>query len=484
MKKKAILLAFAASVLCLQAWSQTTVKTISGKVVDAKGKPVSGVVVNDGRHFMKTGADGRWSFNTDTCLSKMISISTPADYMLNNEEGQSAFYIPVRKAIKSSDNTFVITKRRRPVTDFVYLAISDPQVRNESEMNRWRNETVKDIRHLVDSLRSSRTMLAMTLGDLVFDAMPLYPEYAASCKLMGIPVYQTIGNHDFDKHYQDLHNMRYGTRIYAEHYYHDFFGPTDYSFNIGNVHVVSMKNINYVGRRKYIEALTDEQLAWLEKDLSYVAKGTTVFLNMHAAGWNVNSPDGNIRNAEELKNILKDYKAHVFCGHTHYYQNVIVSPTLFQHNIGAACGAWWAGDVCVDGAPNGYLIVDVKGDDVRWHYKPTGKDVSYQFRLYKPGQFRRDTNSLVANVWDYDDDCKVEWSQDGKDMGSMERFFSQDEMYIRQQNAHFKDVKEDDESRNTGHLFRCHPSKNAKTIKVTFTNHFGEKFSQTIELNR
>lgn len=68
--------------------------------------------------------------------------------------------------------------------------------------------------------------------------------------------FQCIGNHDFDKRYQDLHNMTLGTPVYGEQYYHRF-GPVNYSYNIGKVHVVTLKNINYVGHKKYIEAITD-----------------------------------------------------------------------------------------------------------------------------------------------------------------------------------------------------------------------------------
>jgi len=34
----------------------------------------------------------------------------------------------------------------------------------------------------------------------------------------------------------------------------------------------------------------------------------------------------------------------------------------------------------------------------------------------------------------------------------------------------------------TAHLFRCKPGKNAKSVTVTFTNRFGEKYTQEIKL--
>ena len=219
------------------------------------------VVVNDGLHFTTTDEQGRWTLTSDTCQSKFVAISTPADYELNNDKGLARFYIPIAKAVKSgSNNDFVLRKRKKGADRFTYIAISDPQMRNEKEVERWKSETLKDLSHTVDSLRSR--------GEI-----------------------------------------------------------------IGMIHVVTLKNINYVGHKKYIEAITDEQLAWLEKDLSYVPKGSTVFLNMHAAAWNTVQGDGNIRNAAELKQLLKDYRVHVFCGHTHFYENIVVNDHLYQHNI-------------------------------------------------------------------------------------------------------------------------------------------------------
>ncbi len=473
-----LILLGALSVLSLSAMAQQTVFHLKGEVRTSNGKGIAGVVVNDGLHFTTTDAQGRWTLDCDTCLEKFVAISTPAAYELNNDQGLARFYIPMREAVKQASNDFVLKKRKNPADKFTYIAISDPQMRNDYEVGRWKNETVRDLRHTVDSLKADGEIVGMTLGDLVFDTPNLFPAYAASCQNLGMVMFQTIGNHDFDKRYQDLHNMRLGSPVFAEHNYFHFFGPTDYSFNIGKIHVVTMKNINYVSHKKYIEAITDQQLAWLEKDLSYVPKGSTVFLNMHAAAWNTVLNDGNIRNAAELKKVLSDYNVHVFCGHTHYFQNIVVSDHLYQHNITAACGAWWAGNVGVCGAPNGYLIVNVNGNDVRWHFKPTGLPVSTQMRLYAPGSFRRDSKHLVANVWDYDPACSVTWQEDGVEKGKMEQFTATDEMYIRMENAKYKDVGEEP----TGHLFHCTPDKKAKTVTVTFTNRFGEKYTETMKL--
>ena len=474
--KKNLILPLLLCGICLSTWAQNTVLNVSGTVKDNRGHAIAGVVVNDGVHFTQTDKSGVWTLAPDTVVSKFISISTPAGYTLPQVNGLAdGFYVPVREIAVSKKHDFVLEPRKAGADRFYYIAISDPQVRNAKEMTRWRTEAVEDMQVLVDSLKNRHEVVGMTLGDLVFDNMNLYDEYKESLQNMGMTVFQCIGNHDFDLRYQDLHNMRAGTPVYGEMVYNRYFGPTDYSFNMGKVHVVTLKNINYVGKKRYIECLTDEQIAWVEKGLRYLPKGSLVFLNMHAAGWNLVGADGNIRNAAQLEETLKGYNAHVFCGHTHFFQNNQVNPNLYEHNIGAACGAWWSSWVNRCGAPNGYLVVEVNGNDLKWHYKGTRRSFDYQFQVYKPGEFQTQSSFVIANVWDWDKDCRIVWYQDGKPMGTMEQFTGVDETYA----ATLKDRKQASE---TPHLFRAMPADGSKEIKIELTNRFGETYTQLVKL--
>lgn len=459
--------------------AQTTFD-FSGRVVDETGKGISEVVVNDGIHFAKTDAQGAWVLTSDTTVSKHVSISTPASCELPQLDGLAeGFYVPAGQIVASQGkHDFVLKKRKRMSDNFYYIAVSDPQVRNAYEMKRWRTETVPDLIGVIDSLRKAREVVGTTLGDLVFDNLTLYDEYKESLKQTGAVFFQCIGNHDFDLHYQDLHNMEAGTPVYGEQAYQLRFGPTDYSYNIGKAHVVTLKNINYVGgtkKGKYVECLTGQQLAWLRKDLSFVPKGSLVIVNMHAACWNKVTNGGNVRNAAELQKVLQDYDVHVFCGHTHFCQNNEVTPRLYEHNIGAACGAWWAGWVNQCGAPNGYMVVDVNGSRLKWHYKGTRRDFGYQFKLYGKGEFSTQSSFVVANVWDWDSACRLTWYQDGKPMGDMEQFTDADETIASQKKKRSQAVL-------TGHLFRAMPADGTKEIRVELTNRFGETYVQTIAL--
>ena len=477
MKGKLLILGMMLCGSFAEAIAQHTVFDFEGKVMDKAGKGIAGVVVNDGVSFTQTNAQGVWCLKSDTTRSKFVSVSVPAAYRLPQREGLAdGFYISVR-ALAQADgkHDFVLEKRKRVNDNFHYIAISDPQVTNAAEMKRWRQETVPDLIEVIDSLKQSREVIGMTLGDLVHDKMNLFEEFKTSMKNTGATFFQCLGNHDLDKQYQDLHNMAVGTPVYGEMVYNHYFGPTDYSFNIGRAHIVTMKSMNYVGNKKYLESMTGDQLAWLKKDLSYVPKGSLVILNMHTPAWNRVTTEGNLRNANSLAQILKGYNVHVFSGHTHYFENSEVTPTLYEHNIGAACGAWWAGWTNRCGAPNGYMVVDVNGDQLKWHYKGTRRDFSYQIRLYNKGEFDTQSSFVVANIWDWDNACRVVWYQDGKLMGDMEQFVDIDPTRVAELGRRYSGDR-------TAHLFRAMPSDGAKQIKVEFTNRFGEVYTETVNL--
>ncbi len=451
-------------------------QTVTGYVKDNHGQPIAGVVISDGKNFTTTDSLGLYTLDSDPVRRPLVYLSTPACCELPSENGiASGFYQFLDAGREVNECNFTLKRRQKESDEFVFIPISDPQVKIERHMDRFCAETVPDLRRTADSL-SAYEVIGMGLGDLVWDAMDLYAPYKEAVSNLGLTMFQCIGNHDFNLKYCDLERSENAQNGYGEQNYFHMFGPSDYSFNVGKVHIITMKNIDYEGGKKYVERFTSEQLEWLKKDLSYVPKGSLVFLNLHAPVANTTVEAGyNTRNANALFNILRPYEVHIFSGHTHFYENSRPAPTIYEHNIGAACGAWWAGDVNRCGAPNGYLIVHVRGNELRWRYKATGQGPDYQFRVYKPGTFETQSDYVVANVWDWDMSYVINWYEDEVLRGAMQQFEDEDQSFI--------DMKKGKRTGyHTRHLFRARPSKNAKKVKIEVVNRFGEKFIQEVIL--
>lgn len=448
--------------------AQTSQAAIGGRVLDSRQKPVPGVVVNDGVNFTVTDKNGAYTLPADGKLCRYVSISVPAAYRIPvNEYNLIRFYQPIDAKNTSKSYDFVLEKRDKVSRKFNCLVFSDPQPKNDFHFVRFFTEAVPDVKNFLKTIEGET--YGFVEGDIVSDALHLYPLYVSAVSSWGIPMMHVIGNHDFDLEYAEASEVDDWAEGYAEKKYESYYGPTDYSLNIGGVHIICMKDINYHGRKKYDVRLLKEQLDWLKKDLSYIEPGTTVFLNVHAPLYQVI----NDQPSREVLNILKDYNVHVFSGHTHYHKNEILAENIYEHNVGAVCGFHWIGKTSRCGTPNGYMWVEVDGNDVRWHFKSTGYDIDHQFKIYKPGKFDTQREYVVANVWDWDPACQVKWYEDGVLQGIMEQFADIDQEYARSGRVNIF---------RTDHLFRAKPSKTAKSIKIEVVNRFGETYTQTVKL--
>lgn len=472
------LLLLSVSIACSYATKLPSKKgmTVNGIVTDQNNTPITRVVVTDGVNFTQTDEKGRYYLPSDFNKSKFVYLSVPADYKPTVTNAlPTGYYAPLSKKQKMNRHDFKLEKRTVSTDHFTFIAISDPQVKNQKHMDRFHLETIPDLEATLKTLSGQETY-GMMLGDIVWDAMALYAPYKKTIADLNLTMYHTIGNHDFDLKHAALNNSQ-NPDEWGEYAFGENFGPIDYSFNAGKAHIISMKDIDYQGQKKYIEAFTPAQLEWLKKDLSYVKPGTLVLLNLHAPVANQsNNGTANVRNAVQLFDILKGFNAHIFTGHTHFYENRVINPTIYEHNIGAACGAWWAGNVNRCGAPNGYLVADIKGDSISWQYKASGRSFDYQFRVYKPGEFQSQPDYLVVNIWDYDPAWTIAYYEDGVERKGMpEAFSDEDQDFITMKKGKASGY-------HTLHLFRVHPSEKAAKAEIVVTNRFGKSFRQTIEL--
>ena len=239
----------------------------------------------------------------------------------------------------------------------------------------------------------------------------------------------------------------------------------------------------------YLKLYLDErQLRWLEKDLSYVRKGSKVVVCTHIPttldksdrdSFQSDMMLDNLCNKPELYRMLEPYDALILSGHMHTADYEQIAPNIAEINIAGLCGAWWCGEVCIDGSPAGFKHFDMDGKDVSWIYKGCGHPLDYQMKVYidDPGY----PGEVVANVWDYDPEWKVEYFEDGKKVCDMERFKAQDPLA--------KELYKDPASlkRNwvyaapTENMFRTKYTSDAKTLEVRVTDRFGRVYSKKID---
>ncbi|RYY36649.1 MAG: metallophosphoesterase, partial [Sphingobacteriaceae bacterium] len=280
---------------------------------------------------------------------------------------------------------------------------------------------------------------------------------------MGIPFFQALGNHDMD--------YRMGGDETSDVTFKKVYGPTYYSFNRGKAHYVVLDDVRYLGtERNYDGYVSEDQLAWLAKDLQYVPKDNLLIINLHIPVYN------QVKNNKDFYTLLKDFKnVHIMSGHTHYNDNNITNG-VFEHNHGTVCGAWWTGPICTDGTPRGYAVYEVDGAKLKWYYKSTGQPAEHQVSLSVDKL--TDQTRLIANVWNYDPLWKVEYALDGKPMGALTRQTGLDPLTVTLYKGDtLPEPRHFVEPVQTDHLFVAHFGPEVKRVKITATDRFGKTYT-------
>ncbi len=479
MVMKSIFTFLLAALLCVNA----SALNIKGSVKDTEGQALKGIVISDGLNTVVTDEKGRFEMETDQD-SRFVFISTPSGYLSSTLKGSTSlggeylFYKEIEKKVKSYD--FVVKKNPVDDTNHNIIAIADPQISERNELPDLQKHS-DDITEFVKTMDGDYTF-GLCLGDIVGWDHSIYPQYNKIMSKAGVDYRHVIGNHDMTNW-----GRSYETSLKN---YEDMYGPAWYSFNVGAVHYIVLNDNFYVGRDYfYIGYIDERQLAWLEKDLSYVPQGSRVVVSLHIPttldksdrdAFQYNRIADNLCNKTALYKMLEPYKTMILSGHMHTADYEQISDNIFEINVTGLCGAWWCGEVCIDGSPAGFKIFDMNGSDIEWIYKGCGHPLDYQMKVYVnnpdyPGQ-------IVANVWDYDPAWKVEYIEDGVCRGSMERFTAQDPLA--------KDLYKDPSSLKrtwvyaapTENMFKASVSEGAKTAEVRVTDRFGRVYTKTVNL--
>ncbi len=384
---------------------------LDGDGVWEPGEPgVKGVRVSNGIAVVLTGEDGGYTLPVPE--EAVIFITKPSGYAtpVNAHQLPQFYYVhqpdgsPDHLRYPGVDPTgplpervdFPLRRQDEPAR-FQAILFADTQPQTEEELDFIRDDVIAE-------LIGTGARFGMTMGDILFDELSLFPRYNALIGTLGIPWYNVPGNHEM--------NFLAADDRHALETFKRYFGPPYYAFEYADALFVVLDNIEYLGNGEsdpadvrgtggYVARIGRRQLDWLAAELRHVPVDKLVFLGMHAplATYLDDSPRNNTADRRELFGLLKGRpNLYAVAGHTHttehhYFgrdEGFAGPGELHHHVLSTVSGAWWSGPFDTrgvptsdqrDGTPNGYHVLEVDGTKVTVRYKAASAPADYQMRI-------------------------------------------------------------------------------------------------------
>lgn len=496
-------------------------------IVFCGDKGLGGVVVSDGDEVTVTNSNGFYWLSSKK-EHGYVFCTLPSGYMPAFGSNLPAGYWGLLKKDVTETETCNFELREEPNTNHRIIYAADIHLSNRDFFNgdfsQFKAGFWKDMEgYAADSSVPTYTIF---LGDQTWDQYwysykfgpKQFKEYMKEFPLMS---FLTPGNHDNDPWVVG--------DLPAEVSYKYYLGPTYSSVNIGDVHYVFLDNVRkinngaaegVVGDRSYDKILTETQLEWLKKDLSYVPKDKPLVVCVHCQLHTTfterfDHPSASASTSQILSAVAEFENVHIMSGHTHVNSTMVVSDRVIEHNVAAVCETWWlAGHysergVCVDGSPAGYSVWDVEGSSLKWRFRGSGREASEQFRSYDMNVVKpiiaagasylnqqtdpvRDTagddykdlgaNVVYINVWDYDPLWKIEVSEGGSPL-KVTQVYERDPLHticydIPRVKNDLGSITGQNSSIRNSHIFKVTASSATTTLDIKVTNRFGEVFTE------
>ncbi len=511
--------------------------TIKG-VVYCGEEPVQGAQVSDGVNVTLTDENG-WYYLASAKECGHVFVCNPKGYKYLRKAKYPEFYKKVDTERPSAVEQADFELERDEATDHTILFLADIQMcgRNE-DIRQYEEHAVGDINTSISNARKQgKDVYVITLGDQSYNTYwHSYnigiPEIHESMNLLDPDaIFNCMGNHD--------NNPKIAGDWAASADYREQWGPTYYSFNIGEIHYVVLDNIEFTNaecKNTFECNITTSVIKWLRKDLANVSKDTPIVVCMHAPLFyrpqcskpNVPDPTKYRYNyGSQFYNSVKGFKdVRVFTGHAH--TNYTVSYlNMTEYNVGAIGGnLWWTGyfvngnSVCTDGSPGGYRVLDTSGKELKTYYKCIGFDNGYQFRCYDlnnchitasrfapsyknpadidtwlangygfdSSDYNSDgtpkiPNRVLINVFAYDTNWKVEVLEDGKPL-EVSRISGYDPFSMISDGCQRFEKTGHNNSGNptqNSHLFLVTAKYATSPLSIKVTDQYGSVYTQVME---
>jgi len=507
--------------------------TVKGTVFSG-GSGIANVVISDGVEVTTTDENGIYYLSSQKKNSQVF-ISVPSNYEVAVQNGIPQFFKSLSGITSDAEikdfELFAVNNDNNAVAFLADIHLAN----RNNDIAQFQDGFIKDINETYAYYKGqNKKFYGLTLGDQSWDAYWYannfkLAEYLNLVKELDFPVYNVIGNHDYDPY------VSFNDWLAAAPY-RNLMGPTYYSINIGQIHYVILDNVVYkntggipgtIGSRDYDGVLDQVQIDWLKKDLAQITdKSTPIVVAMHVPLYTNPDANGNynnyMQNSPELVSALSGFSnVKVLTGHSHI--NYRITPTgsnVSEHNIGAVSATWWwtgrdgyAGNhICKDGSPGGYAVWTAEGHNQQWYYKSIGYEKEYQFRSYDlntvhitaethtpnanatfkakvpgiAGEYatERDDNQVLLNIWGYQDNWNITVTENGNAL-PYTRVRKKDPLHIISYDLQRVNVNADPTSSfsttNTAHLFLVKASSATSTLEISVEDEFGNVYTEMME---
>lgn len=363
---------------------------------------------------------------------------------------------------------------------FNLVVVGDTQPQTEAQIAELEGVLLPQIRAIVEEYRATGYPTAVILtGDVVWDTMEFLPRVKTMFEGLGVPLYAVIGNHDHPADVVDNERL-------AKKNYEAVFGDRYYTFTMADTRFFALDNIRYTDHDNYTIGVDRKQLRWLKREMRKVGAEERVAVLMHAPAVNYRSGGEVLDYAEDIVDIVGDRELHFITGHRHRHATADIAPRIIEHSVAQVNGNLWFAPICSDGTPRGVFCIEERDDEWSWQHRILGEDLNYQLVTWDEGVVKDNEEYVVAKVIGWDSKWRVEWLENGVNMGVMEQIEIVDPDYMRyvEEEADYSDIIMARLRRSAyphKHYFRCRRMVENSEITIVATDRFGRVFKQVVE---
>lgn len=379
---------------------------------DPGERGIAGVEVSNGREIVTTDRQGRYEISVRD--GETVFLTQPAGYQVPVDEDNVAQFFYTHMPAGSPELRYGGIDPTGPLPDAVDFPLArttdtlsrdqrcliggDIQTYTQEEVDYALRGAFADLTQRTDFTGCG----ALFIGDIVGDDLDLYDQTRELTSLLNGPARFLPGNHDLDLDADYDH--RFDT-------YRSQFGPDYYSYDAGDVHVVSLNTVQHSQgapyNGTYNGGIDDEQLAWLRQDIANTPEDKLIVLATHIPllNWHDQGSDRHqVDQVQAIHDIIGDRPAVAFGGHSHTlevmregdsmegWKNLYgVDELPFDHiTAGAISGDWYTGRVTEagyptalqrDGAVPGVFTLEAHGNRYEDSFIGTGRAASEQMSL-------------------------------------------------------------------------------------------------------